>query len=145
MEAIRGIARQRDRHQPPDPLEDVILDHLQLSDWPALVNYVYTSDKASIASLLPLLESELITGNPFARQLFDQAAVQLADMVVDCALVLQLDTPDRAASGSVLQRIPYMQEKLRAQLEKRLVGSAINFQPVEANQAVVFNYQQLMT
>ncbi len=143
MEAIRDMARQRDLNRPFDRLGQAILDHLGLSDWSGLVYFVYHSDKAAIASLLPLIEEQMLRGNEQAGRLFLQAAVQLADMVVSCAAVLKLQAPAIAVSGSVLQRIPYLQKSLISELESRLPGCTIDFQSVDASRAVVFSYQKM--
>lgn len=143
MDAIRGMARQRDLDQPFDPLGRAILAHLRLTAWPDLVQFIYHSDKGMIASLLPLIEDQALHGDCRAAALLTQAAARLADMVVDCAAVLDLHRPAVAASGSVLQRIPLVQSALTAELNQKIPGCVLDFQSIEACQAVVFSYQEL--
>ena len=143
MQAIREMAACIDSGQPLIPLGEKILDHLQIQSWREMVDFVYQSDKAGIASLLPMLEQAAIEGDQTAVSLFNEAVTHLCQMTCLCANVLEISGPHVAASGSVLQRIPIVQKTFSRQMERQLPGSVVDYEQIEANRAVLYRYRKM--
>ena len=143
MQAIREMAACIDSGQPVNPLGEQIMKHLQINSWRGIVDFVYQSDKAGIASLLPMLEQAAVEQDQTAVALFNEAVTHLCQMTCLCANVLQISRPHVAASGSVLQRIPIVQEQFSRQMEQQMPGSVIDYQPVDANRAALYRYRKM--
>ena len=127
---LRAAAQSADGRAPPTRLVDALLARLRLESPRELVTAVYSmaSDRARIASLADVVTQSADEGDAAARQIFEQAAAELAAMVAAVARKLDLSaTPfPLALAGGVLLG----SEKLRSSLKERFDLSDLHPAPV---------------
>lgn len=120
--ALRAAARADDRRGPKTRLLDALLQHYQITDALDLIPIVYAkaSNRASIASIAPLVFSAANSGDAVARQIIDQASSDLAEMVETLAVRLKMtDRPCMlAGTGSVLVHQPEFAQDVLGKLAR---------------------------
>jgi glucosamine kinase len=112
-DAARAVVQGHDHAAPRDPIEDILLDLLELEelrDLPAALGGM--GGPTAWAHLTPVLfERALAAGSALARQVIEVSADTLADLVV-LADARGCDTTTVVAGGGVVSNAPWMREAL---------------------------------
>ena len=124
-EGLRLFARMSDGRSPLGPLYEHVRRHFALAHDLDLCGAIYGKDMAQrshFAQLSQLLTAAAAEGDPAARELFDRAAQELADLVD--AVRRQLQVPADASvavssSGGMFQPGNGLREALGAELRRR--------------------------
>lgn len=145
--ALRAVAQAADGRGPATSLLPHVLDACQVTEPRELTRVLYSGPSAGepqqrhalLAQLAPLVTAEAEAGDDVALQLADEAARDLARLVVAACDQLKLP-PHRfplAIAGSVVCQSPLMRARLEAALAERdHLTSAITLVPQPARGAV---------
>lgn len=122
MRAVRYIAYGFDTGHPDTPLKEAVFRHLQLTELRQLIDWVYRSSKGEIAALVPVVVQTALDGDPQAGEILAWAGERLAWLAIPLCRQNELANPNIAISGSVLRKIPMVNQVFQAVL-KREIGS----------------------
>ncbi len=126
LDAARALVRARDRGEPADPMEQVLLELCELGelrDLPAALGDM--GSPTGWAHLVPTLyERSFGLGSRFAGQIVEYSGDVLAGLV---ALLGRrgCDTSTVVAGGGMIANAAWLQDALRAALARRCPGSEL--------------------
>jgi N-acetylglucosamine kinase-like BadF-type ATPase len=122
--ALEGIARAADGRGPTTGLTEAITGRLQVDDPRAMLAALEKSGnvRGAIASLADCVEATAQAGDALAFQIVEQAAQELAHMIVTLARQLKLgDVFPLALAGGVICGSQLLQDQLTAELKRRSI------------------------
>jgi N-acetylmuramic acid 6-phosphate etherase len=123
LAGLRAVAAADDRRAPSTLLGERLLAALNVREPQQLVQAVYGAplDRATLASLAPLVTAAADEGDAVAGQIIEQAAGDLADMVAAVARQLDMaqDLFPLAMAGGVLTQSKLVRERVIVQLSER--------------------------
>jgi N-acetylglucosamine kinase-like BadF-type ATPase len=129
--ATIAALREADRGIPDSALATRILRELRASDWEDLQLRVYRTPDEVFPRIFPVIADAADGGDPAARGLLQDAASDLAGLVVDLMERLQLDGEKflLVKSGGMMGRSPYfdklLDERLRLAAPEAEFGALI--------------------
>jgi len=112
--AAIAALREADRGMPDSPLAERILQALKASDWEDLQLRVYRTPDEVFPRIFPVIADAADEGNSAARSLLDDAASELASLMVDLMERLQLNHEKflLVKSGGMIGRCAYFDRVL---------------------------------
>ncbi len=121
---LAAAARAMDGWEPEQGMAALLEERAGIGSREALTAHVYHSrhSKADIAAFAPLLGEALARGEAAGEAIADKAARALGELVVCVAQKLGMGTGLVAFSGSILERMAPVRDRLRALLQERLPG-----------------------
>lgn len=116
IKAIRSITDSFDNNKTETPLKKAVFEKLNIKELKELIAFVYASDKAQIASLVPTVEALANSG--------DEEAVKILEWAGDCLAktaktLIKLYMPQQnliALSGSVIKKTALVNKRFREQI-----------------------------
>jgi N-acetylglucosamine kinase-like BadF-type ATPase len=126
LDAARMLVRARDRGEPPDPMERVMLELCELGELrelPAALGDM--GSPTSWAHLVPVLyERSFALGSRFAEEVVEQSGEVMAGLV---ALLGRrgCDTSTVVAGGGMIANASWLQDALRASLARECPASEL--------------------
>jgi N-acetylglucosamine kinase len=135
--ATIAALREADRGMPDSPLAARILRELHASDWEDLQLRVYRTPDEVFPRIFPVIAEAADAGDPAARALLQDAAGELAGLVLD--LMERLELNDErfllVKSGGMVGRSPYFENLLDERLRLAAPGAEFGALMVTAAQA----------
>jgi glucosamine kinase len=112
--AAIAALREADRGMPDSPLAERILQALKATDWEDLQLRVYRTPDEVFPRIFPVIADAADEGNSAARSLLDDAASELARLMVDLMERLQLNHEKflLVKSGGMIGRCAYFDKVL---------------------------------
>ncbi|SFJ84285.1 BadF/BadG/BcrA/BcrD ATPase family protein [Thermoflavimicrobium dichotomicum] len=132
IEALRQLIYEDETDKEPSLLSRKLLSYLKVKEARKIIGPVYASSKGEIAALVPVVVEAANEGDSRALQILQQAGKHLAHITIHCWRKLGFSEQVTVAmSGSVLQKIPrvqeiFVQEVLRAVPEAQIISNQVS-------------------
>ena len=110
MRAVRYLTFSYDTEHFETPLKKAIFDQLNLKDIWELIDFIYSTKKGEVASIVPTIEQLANEGDEQARSILSWAGEKLAYLVINLCRQNDLYTPRVAISGSVIRKTAMLKE-----------------------------------
>lgn len=123
--AIRYICYGFDTNLSETPLKQAIFDYLKITKLQDLIQFVYKSDKATIASLARVVEEVALTGDLQAKKILEWAGERLAYIAISLYKTYSLKSTKIALSGGILTKCSFVKESFISTLEKNIADFEI--------------------
>ncbi|MDA8292201.1 MAG: ATPase [Actinomycetota bacterium] len=130
-DAARAVTRAVDRGLTGDPLEQVLVDLLDLEDLRDLPARLSTQLNPTAWSALapPLLERALAAGSPLAASVVERSGESLAELIV-IARSRGADTRVVVPTGGVVNNAPWLRSALEGALARSCPETHVQYLPV---------------
>ena len=121
-EILRSVVRAGDGRDAPTMLTGLVLEDLGIGDLGALITWLYAPEtgKKEIASLSRLLEPALARRDAAAVRIADQAADELAQLVLTGWHKSGMKDGELALAGSILQKNDWIRHRTSEQITRSL-------------------------
>lgn len=123
IQALKAMIKEEDRGVAYSSLTRSVLKELGQTSVQDIKDFVYSSPKAEIARLVPVIVKEAEIGGEKALQILSEAGEELAELTWNAYKKLKYKEEEKVAiaiKGSILVNIPFVQEKFTEILRQRI-------------------------
>lgn len=134
LKAIRFIAYSFDTNQSETALKKAVFSHLHITALRELIDFTYRSSKGEIAALVPVIADCADKGDPQAQEILRWAGERLSHLACGLCRQYAVKHPLIAVSGSVIRKIPLVQDAFRKTLTQQIGSYTLldrDFDPAE--------------
>lgn len=119
---LAAVVRSFDGRGPKTCLTNAVFKNLKINNQKELISWLYApeTEKSQIAMLSPLLLSALEQGDEVAKLIANNAAQDLAELVIAAWKNANMQSGELALVGSIIEHYDYIREQMMSILQKEL-------------------------